>query len=309
MKAVLLVSGGAAVTPFTTPDAAAREGLAAGNTMTAIRAHLLARGHAVFTAPARIGPGSVESDDGWQGFADVPLVLPGEMTMNAAGRIEDAGAALARLVGHLAESEGVDELDIVGHSMGGLFSRAAIAGLGAGAPRIRRLVTLGTPWTGSLLGDFATGDIRLGDAHGDPSTEAILEQARDYARSTSQGAAEEATRRYLAGDDGWNARQRGVLDAVPVTIVSGHYFDAHSEPSILWPHDGLVQRQSASASDVPEDVVPHRTTHELADVHSIFFADAFELPWARALTWDPDVFAIIDEALASADRPGASATE
>ena len=64
--AVVLVSGGAAVTPFTTPDAAAASGLAAGNTMTALREHLLARGTTVFTAPARVGPGEVTNDPGWR---------------------------------------------------------------------------------------------------------------------------------------------------------------------------------------------------------------------------------------------------
>lgn len=55
--AVVLVSGGAAVTPYTDTAHAAASGLAAGNTMTALRAHFLERGIRVFTAPARIGAG------------------------------------------------------------------------------------------------------------------------------------------------------------------------------------------------------------------------------------------------------------
>jgi hypothetical protein len=145
VRAIVLVSGGAAVTPFTTPDAAARTGLPAGNTMSAIRAHLLSRGRAVFTAPARIGPGRVTEDAGWQGFADVSEVLPAELTINAAGTIEDAGIALASFLRHVAATHGIETVDVVAHSMGGLFSRAALARADAASPAVSRLITLGTP--------------------------------------------------------------------------------------------------------------------------------------------------------------------
>lgn len=89
--AVVLVSGGAAVTPYTDTAHAAASGLAAGNTMTALRAHFRERGIRVFTAPARIGAGEVREDVGWQGFADVPVVLPAGVTINAVGHVDDAG--------------------------------------------------------------------------------------------------------------------------------------------------------------------------------------------------------------------------
>ncbi len=104
--AVVLVSGGAAVTPYTAPEHAAASGLAAGNTMTALRSSFLDRGVRVFTAPARIGPGQVRADAGWQGFDDVPVVLPAEVTINAVGRVDDAGAALAGFLRWLAAEEG-----------------------------------------------------------------------------------------------------------------------------------------------------------------------------------------------------------
>ena len=49
--AVVIMSGGDAVSPFTTPDLACAVGLAAGNTATALRDRLLAEGHQVYTAP------------------------------------------------------------------------------------------------------------------------------------------------------------------------------------------------------------------------------------------------------------------
>lgn len=299
MHAVLLVSGGAAVTPFTTPTAAASDGLEAGNTMTAIRAHLLAAGHAVYTAPARIGPGSVTEDTGWQGFAGVPEPLPAELTINSVGRIDAAGASLSAFLRWLADREGIESVDLVGHSMGGLFSRSAIRQLReAGGPDIRRLVTLGTPWTGALLGDIVAGALTPDDAGTDPGTRSILEQSVDYARANSQGAAEEVSEQYLNSETGWNSAQRGALDGIPVTLVAGHHFASESSPELLWPHDGLVSTRSARGDLVAAEVLPVRTVHECADVHSIFFADAFGLDWSRALTWDPDVLAIVEAALA-----------
>lgn len=293
--AVVLVSGGAAVTPFTDPDAAARTGLAAGNTLTALRAHLRDRGVPVFTAPARLGIGEVREDAGWQGFADVPVVLPAELTINSVGEIDAAGSALAAFLRWLAEDRGLTSIDLVGHSMGGLFSRAAIRELRAEGPTVSRLVTLGTPWDGSLLGDVLSDEISIADAHGDPATTQILEQSRAYAAENSQGAADQVSRRFLRG---WNAAQAGVLDEVHVTAVGAGRFGSADRPRQLWPHDGLVSQLSARADEVPAAVLPRVSRHTFSDdVHSIFFADAFELPWERAITWDPEVFAVVDDAI------------
>lgn len=292
--AVVLVSGGAAVTPYTDPQHAAATGLAAGNTMTALRAHFLARGIRVFTAPARIGTGEVREDAGWQGFSDVPVVLPAGVTINAVGRVDDAGVALAGFLRHLAAEEDVASVALVGHSMGGLFSRAAIRELGDG-PLVERLVTLGTPWDGSVLGDLLDDEITEADAHGDPATLQIFAEARPYADANSQGAAAEVSRRFLRG---WNDAQAGVLDGIPVTAIGAGYFAAAADPVQLWPHDGLVSMTSGRADEVPAAVLPEVDRQSFPDhVHSIFFAEGFGLPWERALTWDPEVFAVVDRAL------------
>lgn len=300
--AVVLVSGGAAVTPYTTPDAAARTGLTAGNSVTALRDHLLAAGRTVFTAPARIGVGEVNEDTGWAGFADVPEVLPAAMTINAVGTVDAAGVALDAFLDHLAAEHDVETFELVGHSMGGLFARAAIGARRGrpGAAPVRRLVTLGTPWSGSLLGDYVAGDLTLADAHGDEITERILRESEQFAAQNSEGAAEQVAQRFLAGPDGWNARQAGALDGVDVTVIAGHFFGAAAEPELLWPHDGLVPRRSALAGDVPADVLPAARRVEFDDVHSIYFADLLGLPWERAITWDPAVLAHVEQALGSA---------
>lgn len=293
--ALVLVSGGAAVTPFTDTDRGAASGLAAGNTLTALREHYRAAGRQVFTAPARIGAGTVEADAGWQGFGDVPVVLPAELTINAVGAVDGAGVALAAFLRWLSAEYAVSSVDLVAHSMGGLFSRAAIRELAGVGPRVDHLVTLGTPWDGAVLGDAVAGDITDADAHGDPATTTILDQARAYAAANSQGAAEQVSRRFLRT---WNEAQTGVLDDVAVTAIGAGYFAAATEPTQLWPHDGLVSLRSGRADDVPAAVVPRVDRHSFPDhVHSIFFADGFGLPWERALTWDPRVFDVVDAAL------------
>lgn len=293
--AVILVSGGAAVTPYTDPDRAAGSGLAAGNTLTALRDHLRSRGTPVFTAPARLGDGTVREDSGWQGFSDVPVVLPAEVTINSVGGIDAGGARLAAFVRWLADEHGLTSIDLVAHSMGGLFCRAAIRELQGQRPSVRRLVTLGTPWDGSLLGDVLTGEIAVADANGDVGTAQILDRSSAYAAEHSQGAADQVSRRFLRD---WNTTQAGALDDITVTALAGGHFHASIEPRQLWPHDGLVAQRSARADEIPADVLPHVVRHTMADdVHSIFFADAFGLPWEQALTWDPDVFERVDAAL------------
>ncbi len=129
----------------------------------------------------------MREDAGWQGFADVPVVLPAEVTINAVGRVDDAGVALAGFLRRLAAEEGVGSVALVGHSMGGLFSRAAIRELGGAGPRIERLVTLGTPWDGSVLGDLLDDEISEVDAHGDPATLQIFAEARRTPTRTPRG--------------------------------------------------------------------------------------------------------------------------
>lgn len=203
--------------------------------------------------------------------------------------------ALAGFLRRLAAEQSLETVALVGHSMGGLFSRAAIRELGPEGPRVERLVTLGSPWDGSVLGDVLDGEISEADAHGDPATLQIFAEARPYAAANSQGAAAEVSRRFLRG---WNDAQAGVLDGIPVTAIGAGYFAAADEPRQLWPHDGLVSLTSGRADGVPAAVLPDVTRHSFPDhVHSIFFAEGFGLPWERALTWDPEVFAVVDTAL------------
>ncbi len=155
--AVVIVSGGDATSPFTTGDQACATGLAAGNTDTAIREYLLKQGYQVFTSPAMAGRGQVTDQTGFGPFGVCPVTLPENMTVNSTGSIDTAGEHLARFLNYLHTDKGIDDVDLVGHSMGGLYSRAAIRVLTTtNSPvHVRSLTTIGTPWQGSYLSDYA----------------------------------------------------------------------------------------------------------------------------------------------------------
>lgn len=75
-RAIVMVSGGAAISPFTTPKSACKAGFAAGVTDTQIRAFFLKKGYQVFTAPATGGRGKVAEDTNVNGFSKCPKALP-----------------------------------------------------------------------------------------------------------------------------------------------------------------------------------------------------------------------------------------
>jgi pimeloyl-ACP methyl ester carboxylesterase len=55
---------------------------------------------------------------------------------------------LAHHVEELCAASGAEQVDLVGHSMGGIIASYYVNALGGGA-RVRRIVTLGTPWKGT----------------------------------------------------------------------------------------------------------------------------------------------------------------
>jgi pimeloyl-ACP methyl ester carboxylesterase len=302
-RAAVIVSGGAAISPYTTPEITAGSGMAAGSTDTALREHLLAAGHYTFTSPAMIGSGQAAADPGFSGFSDLPVILPADLTVNSVGPIEQAGESLARFLEYLHAEFNVDTFDIVGHSMGGLFSRAAYRILRERRSplRYRSLTTIGTPWQGAFVGDYADGELTLDTAGESAFTRAVMVEAKKFRDAESQGAGEEVTHAYLMGSDGWNARQAGVLDDVPVTLIVGDYFSQDGADDRVWPHDGLVSATSASARDLGPDVLPRRCVLTFPDVHSIYFTDLAGLPFERGLTWDPDVHDAVTDAIANAE--------
>lgn len=302
----VVVSGGAAISPFTTPDAACAVGMAAGSTDTAIRAALLAAGIETYTSPANIGQRQVISDPDFSGFDAAPPQPPAELTVNAVGDIDTAGCHLAAFLEWLAAETSCSSIDLVAHSMGGLFSRAAIRHLRSNhsAVQVDHLMTLGTPTLGGFAFDYARGDFGLEVAAGDAGTEQVMEGYRQLSAQVSEGAAAQVTESYLGGPEGWNERQGDQLADVRLTIVAGDRLQRPDHPSadthLVWPHDGLVSLRSALADGVSPTVLRPASIHVFPDVHSIYLAEHFGVAWEHSLTWDPLVHDLIVRTLTRA---------
>ncbi len=71
------------------------------------------------------------------------------------GDVRDAAVLLAEQVERLCEITGHQRIDIVGHSLGGLVARYYVQRLGGDA-RVRTVVTLGTPHSGTRAIPFAS---------------------------------------------------------------------------------------------------------------------------------------------------------
>jgi hypothetical protein len=303
--AVVVVSGGDAVTPFTTRDQACATGLAAGNTDTAIREYLLGKGYTVYTSPAMNGRGQVVDQQGFGAFGVCPVTLPENMTVNSTGSIDTAGEHLARFINWLHDEKGVTEVDFVAHSMGGLYSRAAIRVLATtnSKVKIRSLTTIGTPWQGSYLSDYANDLIALSECQGDKLCDSAMKQFKDRVLQLMAGSGREVNKGFLMGKGGWNEFQSGVLDQIPVVLIAGKKFTVPGPANpAVWPNDGLVAEESALAKSISDPVLPHRRCHVFDDTHSIFVSNTAGLEWKTALTWDPQVFEVLHQAIDDAPR-------
>ena len=303
--AVVVVSGGDAVSPFTTNDQACATGLAAGNTDTAIREYLIGKGYTVYTSPAMNGRGQVVDQQGLGAFGVCPVTLPENMTVNSTGSIDTAGEHLARFINWLNKEKGVTEVDFVAHSMGGLYSRAAVRVLAStdSPVKVRSLTTIGTPWQGSYLSDYANDQIQLSECKGDKFCEAGMTQFKARVLQLISGSGREVNKGYLMGKGGWNEFQSGVLDKIPVVLIAGTKFTLPrpANPAV-WPNDGLVAQESALAKSIGDPVLPHRSCHVFDDTHSIYVSDQAGLEWKTALTWDPRVFEVLHQSLQDAPK-------
>lgn len=303
-RAVVIVSGGGATTPFTTPTQACKSGdgfLSAGNTATGLRDSLLKAGKQVYTAPTMADWGVVAEPDpkSFGPFAGCPTVLPEDLTIMSSGDISAGGERLARFLGYLHTHFGVTDVDLVGHSNGGLWSRSAIWVLKhTDSPvTVRSLTTLGTPHEGSVPGRFQWGEIGVGACLGDAFCEAFNKAWVPYAEVGDRGINHEDTSKYLNGPDGWNTAQGDALQGIPVTLIGGTYFTKPSGDPTVWPYDGIVSRQSAWATTVPDAIIPHRTCWSGPLTHSIFVSDFAKLDWATAMTWNAEVLARVNQAI------------
>jgi pimeloyl-ACP methyl ester carboxylesterase len=267
-----------------------------------LREHLLAAGHRVFTAPAQNGRGVVADPDpsSFGAFGGQHEVLGEEYTVNSDGDIDLAGEHLARFITLLHDRYGIDEVDLVGHSNGGLYSRSAIRTMQLlGIPvHTRSLTTLGTPWMGTFPLRWAYGEIPDSALMGQEFATTFAAEFKARVGEGDLGLAPENTYHYLVGPGRWNDFQIGALDDIPVYSVGGTFFEAEGGDPELWPNDGLVARFSALGAGLPPEVAPRHTTASFAVTHSIFISDLVGQPWDTGMTWNPDVLASVEGFLA-----------
>lgn len=300
-RAVVLVSGTAATTPFTTPTRACRRGYSAGNTWAFLRDYLVQRGYQVYTAPASVGGGVVqETSNEYDGpFADCPRQLPGSMTINGIGSVDQSAANLARFIRYLGEVHGVRSVDIVGHSLGGYIGRAGIRELRYNRVPVlvRSYATLGSPWDGAMLADPLDPADPLSACDGLPVCRGFL-----GALLPIPGIDILVANLALENAPVWNHYQRGALDGIPVTLVGGAQFTKEGGLSSKWPNDGAIQLRSALGAETPDAVLPHRRCHQFPMTHSLFVSLASGLPADTALTWSAAVGDVLARSFADADR-------
>lgn len=307
-RAVVLVSGGALRTPFTTPTQACKDGdgfLAAGSTYTALRKFLLGQGKRVFTAPAMDTWGVVKEParDTVGPFADCPPQLPESMTIMSTGDWNAGGERLARFLGYLHSQYGVTDVDLVGHSNGGMWTRAAIKVVkDTNSPiKVRSLTTLSAPHTGATPPRFYAGEIELSACAGNAFCEQSLKGWSQVVKTADKGLSALNTVRYTSGPTGWNVGQGNALLGVPVTLLAGSYFQAAGGDASLWPYDGTVARYSALAQEVSSEIIPWRACWQAPLVHWIGWADQLGISRDRSITDNPEAMARVNQAIDEAD--------
>jgi hypothetical protein len=232
---VVLVSGLSSSTAFTNTDPACqgKEGdtwsLADGP-----ESKLTAAGRSVFTAPAGEG-GKAPSSCG----SPAP---PASATIDSGGDGDANGARLVEFLKFLQANYGVTKVQLVAHSDGGIWSRAAITqSVGAGGPDIISLTTLGTPHTGAWSADLVTG------TGGMDCTSLICKALRFIAQeeigNLGKVATNELTSTYTAS---WNPKQ--TIGSCNVTTIAGTFLQFGDVlPPFYLPTDGLVGQASAHA--------------------------------------------------------------
>lgn len=171
-----------------------------------------------------------------------------------------------------------------------------------GSPvKVRSLTTVGTPWQGTYLSDYANDLIPMSKCQGDAFCEARMTELKARVTQLMSGSGREVNTAFLMGKSGWNEFQSGVLDQIPVVLLGGKKFTVQgtADPSV-WPNDGIVALDSALAKDIGDPVLPHRRCHTFDDTHSIVISNEAGLPWGTALTWDPAAFEVIRQAIEDA---------
>ena len=278
--AIVLVSGYSSASSFTTPDPACegREGATWSNPAGPAAA-LRAAGYDVFTAP--VEPGSDPLAPCAPGGDPLP---PASDSIDSYGDNDANGAALATFLSFLRDDYGVERVQLIAHSDGGNWSRAALTQDAAFAGLdVRSLTTLGTPYTGSMIADIGTelrnGRCDFSNRSDQDLCEALLEIVRLIYGQIGPTAIEQLTHSYL---ERWNEEQS--IGSCPVTTIAGTGVDVDAIPfSYYNPSDGLVGEASGLARSAYE--LPSFETIPAPDIPNLQFGGTFPVVHTEALSF------------------------
>jgi pimeloyl-ACP methyl ester carboxylesterase len=301
-RAVVMMSGVLSTTPYTTPDSSCGTGFAAGNTNTFLRDYLIAEGFDVYTVPARPGGGVVEeTEDPYDGpFGDCPEQLPASMTVDTTAVLTDGAERIRAFVQHLHDEFGVTEIDVIGHSLGGPLSRTGIGAIqSAGTPvTVRSLTTIGSPWEPPMLARPTDPNDRFSACDGLEICVAFVSAIFEAEPTITP-----LTDMLSIGYTDWANSLSGTLDDIPVTLIGGSYFTKDGGNPDKWPNDGAIQVTASLATNVSDEMLPQRTCHEFANTHSLSVSLGIGAAEETALTWNPEVGAVIVDALRATTPP------
>ncbi len=235
-RAVVVIEGGGAPHPFTTPFAACKEGRD-----TYIQ-RMIDAGLPVFTAP-----GFTNLNKSTTGKTGCPPQPPIEVQWNTSAYPTQAGQSVLGFLGYLHETYGYRTFDLVGWSFGGVVARATVAALKKPFPleimapgfsyaqiavnsavSIPSIITMNSPHLGSPAYDIAS----------DP-TKYLFPVTRDWGRKfannskalipfvqdANAGAIQvlKTSSHAEASAESWDAQQVGVLEGVSLTLIAGDY--------------------------------------------------------------------------------------
>lgn len=301
-RAIVLVSGTASVTPFTTSKEACvgAGSLSAGSTYGFIRDGLVAQGFQVYTAPVSLGgvqvPATADEADG--PFSGCPAQLPADVTINSIDSPQLGGERLAAFVNYLNKQYGITQVDLVGHSLGGIFVRNGVRVLKEqNSPvTVRTLTTLSSPWEPV----FPANPMDDHEAACDGSqtclafVNAVLKVPSAMVIVKALNSAE---------FDPWTQAQAGVLENIPVTLIGGSYFTKPLGNPDKWPNDGIVQLSASLARNVPDSVIPIRSCFIEPTTHSAFISKELHDDPHTGVTWNDTSVNTIANAVRVAGTP------
>ncbi len=301
-RVVVLVSGVDSVTPFTTPDAACTSGLSAGTTWAFMRDYLTQQGFKVYTAPVmdtESDPVPPTLDDTVRGpFGGCPEQLGTDVTIRSIHTPIEGGQHLAAFINLLREQYGVTSIDVVAHSLGGIFARNGLHELkmGGSPVTVRSFTTLSSPWEPVMLAvppydppKACDGfELCMGIVEGLETIPAVREIVDSFQPDV-----------FIP----WTEQQVGVLDNVPVTLVAGTMFTKPGGNPDKWPNDGFVQYSASTARTVPDNVLPIRACYAFPFAHSPFTARLVGAPDDQSVTWNAAVGSVVATAIRRAGTP------